>query len=298
MQRLYYLSYSLTYTTSTDARTKQSVRSFLSASSIADSNYWVSETAYWNDWKYSTRSSGAFFSHILPLGNYSYGPFQTIIGFQFSGAGQQGHNLSGYDIYNETFKLQESMVASSRVVPYNSTLWINNTAIPFSAPFLKFSRSCSWFSTTLDLCICHQDTPLLQDWRTDDNLACLNEDGYIWGFSVILVFVGLVLEGCWIIGCFGMWLDATINSQLVNSNRPGTGTIRNIIDIGSSLSRDLGAATGAYSNGELKKALKTCPPVGYAVEERGGFEHISLVAIPSGSRRRKKLKLDFNNRYG
>lgn len=105
------------------------------------------------------------------------------------------------------------------------------------------------------------------------------------GFSSVITLIGVILEVCWIVGCFGMWLDVHINSSLFRMNRRGSGVVRNILDLGGAIRNDLGRDTGAYRNGALLKELEKLPPVGYEVVDDGRQGRISIVSM-SGARRR------------
>lgn len=116
-----------------------------------------------------------------------------------------------------------------------------------------------------------------------DNLRCVQRQGYAWGLSAVLALLGLILEAIWAIGCWALWLDAQVNSQLVKFRRSG-GEIRASLDLAEGVRRDLGANTCAYSDDELSRELDKCEPVGYSIEERDGASHIVLVPARMQSR--------------
>jgi hypothetical protein len=198
--------------------------------------------------------------------------------------------------YNETFFLDttqlllhpafHSYVAASQsgpeIVPYNSTLWYNGTSLQLSAPFLRFDQTCSWFNDPLGVCMCLKDTPIYTDWRADSsggNFKCINDsNSYIWGFASFISIIGLYMEIIWIFGCWLIWAEATRCSNLVNANRPGTGTIRNIIDISGAIRKDLGDHTSLYNESLLREELDRCPQVGYVVEK--GMASDTLNCLP------------------
>jgi hypothetical protein len=92
------------------------------------------------------------------------------------------------------------------------------------------------------------------------------------------VLVGLILEAIWAIGCWVVWLDANVNSQLVKHRRRAGGTVRNVLDLAESVNRDLGTNTCAYGDEELAAALEQCEPVGYSVDASTGCEHIGITS--------------------
>ncbi|POS75917.1 hypothetical protein DHEL01_v205684 [Diaporthe helianthi] len=232
------------------------------------------------------------------------GLYRQFTGFQFVGAGQEVKNPET-PWFNTTFELDSSievktynstgwerLAGTLEPVPYNSTLWWKGSVIPLEAPFLNFparEEDCPW-STLSGLCVCYQDTPLTSDFQNRKNLICISEEGYVWGFSSMITLIGLILEVCWIVGCFGMWLDVHINSNMFRMNRRGSGVVRNILDIGGAIRTDLGRDTGAYRNSALLKELEKLPPVGYEVVDEGQQGRISIVSMPGARRRGPGLK--------
>lgn len=227
------------------------------------------------------------------------GLYREFTGFQFAGAGQEVANKET-PWFNDTFQLDPSVNMSGWTqsyreldpVPYNSTLWWNGSAIPLEAPFLDLParvEDCNWFGAS-GMCLCYRDALLTTDFRDDDNLICISEDGYVWGFSSVITLIGMILEVCWIVGCFGMWLDVHINSNLFRMNRRGSGVVRNILDVGGAIRHDLGRDTGAYDNSALLKELEKLPPVGYEVDDSGQQGRISIVSKPGARRRGGGLK--------
>lgn len=238
------------------------------------------------------------------------GIYRQFTGFQFAGAGQEVTNVET-PWFNTTFQLDPSIkvmaheayypygvsreVPSAPLdpVPYNSTLWWNGSAVPLEAPFLNFpvrEEDCEWVGSS-GLCVCYRDALLTSDFQEPDNLICISEAGYVWGFSSVITLIGIILEICWIVGCFGMWLDVHINSNLFRMNRRGSGVVRNILDIGGAIRADLGRDTGAYRNDALLKELEKLPPVGYEVVDNGQQGRISIVSKPGARRRGPGLKV-------
>ncbi|KAH7009884.1 hypothetical protein EDB80DRAFT_415111 [Ilyonectria destructans] len=200
------------------------------------------------------------------------------------------------DSYNTTFILNRTITSGSGIVPYNSTFMYKNESFELEAPFLDIGKACKshrLFFTTLGNCVCYRGQPLQETFFLPDNLRCVQREGYVWGLSAVLALVGLFLEAIWAIGCWALWLDAQVNSQLVKFQRSG-GEIRASLDLAESVRRDLGANTCAYSDEELSRELDKCEPVGYSIEERDGASHIVLVP----ARMQSRVKIEKGRLYG
>ncbi|KAG8160019.1 hypothetical protein KVR01_010656 [Diaporthe batatas] len=298
------------------SRTALTIQSFYTG---ANSSF-MNESTDFNLWGYRSYSD---FSRVTGVdvrtenrpGRYGYtltggkstggrsavpGLYRQFTGFQFAGAGQEVTNPDT-PWFNVTFELDPSIRVKTynrssvwellnyplNPVPYNSTLWWKGSAIPLEAPFLNFparAEECGWYGVD-GLCVCYQGTPLMADFQDPNNLICISEEGYVWGFSRVITLIGLILEVCWIIGCFGMWLDVHINSNLFRMNRRGSGVVRNILDIAGAIQTDLGRDTGAYGNSALLRELEKLPPVAYEVVDEGQQGRISIASM-SGARRR------------
>ena len=223
---------------------------------------------------------------------------RTLLGWQYTGISQDRDDLDLVDDYLDDWKIQayeaifvldDEIALGPGIVPYNSSIWFDDRTQTLDAPFLGIGKGCvghNNYFTRLGSWVCHRGQPITRDWYTSDNLICVNERSYAWGFSSVLVLVGLILEAIWAIGCWGAWLDANVNSELVKHRRRTGGTIRNVLDLAESVNRDLGTNTCAYGDGELAKALERCESVGFSVETKlgGGGEHIGVA--PEGLRQR------------
>lgn len=285
----------------------------------------MNETTDFNDWGYTyseTSGDGALMNRGRFPSQYGYtgqprsgssrwgtsgsgtsrsavpGLYRQFTGFQFAGAGQEVASADS-PWFNTTFVLDpavntslwDAVYSELDPVPYNSTLWWNGSGIALEAPFLDFPvrDECDWVPIS-DMCVCYRDELLTSDFRRDDNLICISEEGYVWGFSSVITLIGIILEVCWIVGCFGMWLDVHINSSMFRMNRRGSGVVRNILDVGGAIRHDLGRDTGAYRDGELKKELEKLPPVGYEIDNSGQHGRITIVSKPWVRRRGGELK--------
>ena len=304
-----------------DAKTQKTIRDFYRHATSLDPlpesetvdwinlSYATSDNLYVSEPYYDRRFGDGYNSSFLEIkpSTELKGLHQIFSGFQFKGGGQlQDSNEGGSgeeEWYSAEFHLNQSVLpadVTSGVIPYNSTLWFNNKAIMFEAPFLNISTDCEPYSE-LGECVCYQNVPLSKDWIKDHDKVCMSEtSGYVWGFSSPMLCIAFGLETILVVGCFGMWLDYRINSRLVRAKRPGTGVVRNIIDLAGAVHKELGTKLGAYTNSELEKALNKCPSVGYDVVETDGLGRIELVSVPEGPRKRRhKLgKLDLEKKYG
>ncbi|KAI1124117.1 hypothetical protein F5Y10DRAFT_38560 [Nemania abortiva] len=186
------------------------------------------------------------------------------------------------------------------IVPYNSTLVLENETLFLPAPFLSFGVGdfdCSWWNSSTGECPCYQGKPLEADWAISNQYSCIGTSGYIWGFSSFILTVAVALEAIWIIGCWVARWRTTVGSNLIELNRRNIGTVRHILDLAETINRDLGPNTSVYTDDELQEALLKCPPVGYEVESKDGLKHIGLVTVHRGSRWKKKIDINFDDTY-
>jgi len=203
-----------------------------------------------------------------------------------------------------TFRLNDTAALDSDplVVPYNSTLRLNGTAIPIPAPFLNFSPDCRWIASALGECLCYKGLPLTEDFRIPSRQVCTSGETHYWGFSAFVTLVGLVLECAWCLALVYLLLLPVRGSHLVKHGRPATGVVRSILDVAEVVNGELGENTCLYREEELKRELSRCHPVGYAVTERGdGTKHLGLLPIHVPEKGRlvaRRIKLDVGGYYG
>ncbi|KAI0100073.1 hypothetical protein GGR51DRAFT_533748 [Nemania sp. FL0031] len=245
--------------------------------------------------------------------------YTSINGWQYAGSGEKeieslpsdtrskafaDHSLgisrdTQYVPYNTTFLLDPKVRTGERVVPYNSTLWWDNTRLALGAPFLEIGADCQWSDGSLGLCLCLDGNVISKDFRNSKHI-CLNDTGYRWGFSSFVVLIGIALETTWLLICTTMWFVIVTKSELVKMQRPGTGVIRGILDIAGAINSSIGADTGAYAEDELKKELEKCPPIGYELDDVNGAGHqrILLRPMPNGILARRHLRVKGDTEYG
>ncbi|KAK8137264.1 hypothetical protein PG984_005204 [Apiospora sp. TS-2023a] len=90
-----------------------------------------------------------------------------------------------------------------RALPYNSTIWLNGTAIHLEAPFLDVGVDCYRPSvfTGLCNCVCYKGNPIPLDYISKKQAICRAVPGAVWGFSTFLTRLGLFLEASWLATC-------------------------------------------------------------------------------------------------
>ncbi|KAI0551566.1 hypothetical protein F4679DRAFT_538398 [Xylaria curta] len=246
--------------------------------------------------------------------------YKSVDGWQYAGHGQRGSenlpsdprdeenlhsnsrakpNDSDYVPYNTTFLLDHDIQLKENVVPYNSTIWWNGTRTPLDAPFLNIGSDCQWFGGSLGLCLCLDGNVLTTDFRHSGQI-CLNDTGYLWGFSWFLLLIGFALEATWLLMCSLMWYVISTRSKLIKLHRPGTGTIRSILDIAGAINLSIGTDNGAYTEHELKRELEKHPPIGFDVDNYGGvrYERIRLRPMRHAVGMRRNLWVNRHTLYG
>jgi hypothetical protein len=213
---------------------------------------------------------------------------QTLTGWQYGDIGQMGEDWvekspTSVDVsqYKTVFKLDESIEPGPGIVPYNSSIYVNGVKAELATPFLYIGQRCTThdnFFTSLGSCVCYRGEPIEYEGHSDDNMSCVSKRGYVWGFASFLTLVGLILKGVWAIGCWCVWLDANVNSNILKNRRSCVGVTRNALDLAESVNRDVGTSRTAYSDKELEKALKRCDKITYPVEDKGDVSHIDIVS--------------------
>lgn len=101
-------------------------------------------------------------------------------------------------VYNNSIK-EYTLTA----LPYNSTIWLNGTAIQLAAPFLDVGHGCyspSLF-TGLGNCVCYKGEPVPVHYLSKTKAVCRTVPGAVWGFSAFLTRLGLYPEASWMACC-------------------------------------------------------------------------------------------------
>lgn len=102
-------------------------------------------------------------------------------------------------------------------MPYNSTIWLNGSAISLSAPFVDIGHNCSGNNgfASLGNCVCYKGQPISLELLGEGRAICNTAPGYVWGFSSYLVRLGLAFEATWMACCFTCYLWLSLRSGLV-----------------------------------------------------------------------------------
>ena len=223
-----------------------------------------------------------------------------------------GFNLSFDPVSGETFEIGTHESSSQKppwvfnssvprdpyIIPYNSSFTLSNTTYQVSAPLLRFSVlpdnypaapdrllpnsiGLTWSSDSS--IICHNGKLLPSGWLEPDsgNLFCIGETGFVWGFSSLLVLIGLSLQLAWAIGLYLVWLNANLRSDLCRSGRNLGGVYRSATDLVGAMREDLGDKIDYYNNKEMKQALAKYGEIGW---ELRGYDKdgVPYVVISSG----------------
>ena len=112
---------------------------------------------------------------------------------------------------------REPAVLPPGKMPYNSTIWLNGSAIPLSAPFVDIGYGCSGNGVfgSLGNCVCYKGQPISFDLLSEGRTICNTAPGYVWGFSSVLLRLGLAFEATWMACCFTCYLWLSLRSDLV-----------------------------------------------------------------------------------
>ncbi|KAI0508336.1 hypothetical protein F5B22DRAFT_650192 [Xylaria bambusicola] len=123
------------------------------------------------------RLSGVGVCDSVPGGLYS--SFRSVtLGTPASTGEQDAANIYPYNETSEAaflanFLLDESIPLSQGIVPYNSTIRLNNTLISLDAPFLDIAFNCPSYTgpsffNSLGNCVCYKGNPISIDLLNDE----------------------------------------------------------------------------------------------------------------------------------
>ncbi|KAI9162843.1 hypothetical protein HJFPF1_04437 [Paramyrothecium foliicola] len=189
------------------------------------------------------------------------------------------------------FDLNKTIEAGPGIVPYNSSLRYKDKVYHLDAPFLDIGLNCgvhNQYFTAMGSCVCYNDEPIRNNWFSRENVTCISDGNFSWGFSSLFTLIGLCLEMAWLLICLALWLDAQVNSKLLRWRRRGAGRVRQAMDLAQSLQRDLGPNTSTYSNAELEKEMSKCRPVHYSVKI-GATDVPEISLVPERKQVRTKM---------
>ncbi|KAI0198349.1 hypothetical protein F4808DRAFT_472824 [Astrocystis sublimbata] len=186
----------------------------------------------------------------------------------------------------------------SGTIPYNSTLFLENTTVSLDASFLEFGRASNctdWWDATTGVCPCYLGSPLPEDWAIDPEWSCIGTQSNIWGFSSSILLTALILEVVWLLSNRILQWRMAAHSRLIQHNRRNHGMIRHVLDLAETINRDLGPNTCSYIDRDLDYALTQCSPVGYELQEQDGLKHLALVTRPHGNLPKPEMELSFRD---
>ena len=172
--------------------------------------------------------------------------------------------------FNSSFKIQ-----GPGEVPYNSSLTLPNGTVQIDAPMLRFgpqnsSSLLAYFTNAPNLC--YAGSLISGDPNelfNTDNLHCISDPGFVWGFSRFLLSLATIIQIIWSTALYGMWLFVGWKGELSAYGRSGSGRLRAAVDVAAAVERELGDELGAYRNEAIRKALKEVGEVGWIVEDNG-----------------------------
>lgn len=231
--------------------------------------------------------------------------YSAIDSLQFVAPGQKESTLNPSDTFNvssfqrtywSSFAYNESIKPDAGVIPYNSTLWLNQVAFRLSAPFLDVGYQCSGQSifTSLGNCVCYEGQPIPIERLGDDKMLCNTAPGYVWGFSSNLLVKGTAMEAAWLACTFLCYVGLKCGSRMIRVDKQGDkteGLMRLALDFSESARDDLGSEQSrVLKEKELKKGLE-----GFRIGYQRDSEEVERSSrcryrIASGIQRQRERK--------
>ena len=198
-----------------------------------------------------------------------------------------------------------SVARDPETIPYNSTIVINDKTYLIPAPLLKFMNptavnaidylslgvggpsSLGMSSSSSATTTCYNGQILPTGWT--DNPSCVSDAGFVWGFSSLLVLLGLSLQLVWILALYFVWLNANLRSSVCKSGRKLDGVYRNATDLVGAMRDDFGNKIDFYSDKEFKQALAKCGDIGWVM--RGGDSNGASYVLSSSLESKERASL-------
>lgn len=115
-----------------------------------------------------------------------------------------------------------------------------------------------------------------------------------WGFSFEWLFVATIVNTCWLLGLWILWLDCDVNGEFCKKGRR-LGMWRAIADLSEAMREELGPNICAYTEEELAEALKHRPPIKYYATH-GTADKPGHIGLTSHTQR--KFSLRWDREYG
>ncbi|KAI0096660.1 hypothetical protein GGR51DRAFT_542967 [Nemania sp. FL0031] len=184
------------------------------------------------------------------------------------------------DYYWSPFSLDRSVHLGPGIIPYNSTIRLNQSLFHLDAPFLDIGFNCSKSSTfsSLGNCVCYDRQPISPDLLSNDRAICNTAPGYVWGFSSYLTRVGLILEAVWMTCCFVAYPWLLYRGKLLRTEPVKSAKVmRLLLDCSESIHNDIGPDVQYLREEEILKKLKNLK-IGYYMDETEGRRRCRVAA--------------------
>lgn len=184
---------------------------------------------------------------------------------------------------------------TSPVAPYTYYLSVNGTEYDFSSIPQELSATVAVAVFNVQYMVDNMIYPG-NYIASDDNVFCLQNHNYQWGFSSVLVFIFMICNGIWLLGNFITWWSLQRKSQFAKKKRT-MGRYRAAVDITEAIANELGPNLSALSNSDLESELRKRPPIRYYStkdpEGRNGTRIGLSVEGPTGERVRLKYDEEY-----
>ncbi|KAI1363668.1 hypothetical protein F5Y08DRAFT_354276, partial [Xylaria arbuscula] len=268
---------------------RQTLQIGLNASSWLDSGWEadLNHTIYYNSPNIFPSSSHT--EHCESISGGLHSPFRSVsLGIPSSAGEGDVVNISPYNDTSEkafwsNFLLNKSTPLRQGIVPYNSTIQLNDTLVHLDAPFLDLGFNCSSSTSptsfdSLGNCVCYKGNPISLDLLSEDKAICNTAPGYVWGFSSYLTRLGLILEATWMLCCFVAYPWLLFRGKLLHIEPIRSAKVmRLILDCSEAICNDIGSETKSLREDDLVQLLKNIK-IGYNADTREGTPAPRLVS--------------------
>ncbi|KAI9687202.1 MAG: hypothetical protein M1820_010491 [Bogoriella megaspora] len=234
----------------------------------------------------------------------------------------RGHHFFAYETAGHPTRDPEwvfngSLLGGPNIVPYNSSIRIDNKTHLLDAPLLRYAvpTSSDYSISPISPSVCYNGEVLPHGWLSPSggHLVCFGKTNFVWGFSATLAGICLMLQSVWFYLIWHAWIFWKWHTKVLDKQNI-RGTSRSVSALNEAMEQHIGKKAALLTDRGLKKSLKNCGDVGWVTRRTGHGESFYYVlstnvqdavvwtnrvatgGVWPGSRQRQKLSSQHSSR--